>query len=194
MATDEQVEELKNAVIVAREERDAALARASESNAPMEIANLRASNESLTRDLDRERDNYAAREQEAERLRQRVVELNQAVNMERERFQALHRTHEQFRAQVRELAIETAANEGWCNEGLNRALEELGLPGTRRDFTVDVSINVSRTISITVEAVDEDEARREVEDNDSAELLRQADLSVWEWSLDDYEITDVNED
>jgi hypothetical protein len=64
-------------------------------------------------------------------------------------------THEAFKRRVREHAIEVAQRQGWCDQGLNESLEELGLPGYHREWTMTL------TVTVTVSGADsEDEAVR----------------------------------
>jgi len=46
----------------------------------------------------------------------------------------------EFKEQVRETAIEVAAEQDWCTDGLNRVLGDLGLPTHSQEFEVSVLV------------------------------------------------------
>lgn len=70
---------------------------------------------------------------------------------------------EAYKAKVRALAIRVAAEQGWCDSGLNSALEELGLP-PKREFMVPVEFTLTRVRSthVLVDAQTEAEAYERV--------------------------------
>lgn len=102
---------------------------------------------------------------EQDRLRERV-----------ERGENAATTHERnlrrFKDQVRAKAIEVAASEGWCEEGLNEALSDLGLDPVRRSYHLEGVVTYTRRkFSWDIEAGSKDEAKemleRLLEDDDS---------------------------
>jgi hypothetical protein len=64
-----------------------------------------------------------------------------------EKYEALVREHEAFKIKVRDMAIQTAAEQSWCDDGLEEALDELGLerPDVRVSATVTVTFGVTGT-------------------------------------------------
>lgn len=119
---------------------------------------------------------------EAQRLRDRLAEALDALRTTRDQVAQLGHLQERsarvdrliedlgreraafaaFKDQVRELAIDKAAELGWCTPGLNDALRELGLDPkvTRWDVAVDVTL--TGTVTVTVEADTEDDALDQV--------------------------------
>lgn len=120
--------------------------------------------------------------------------LIEAAQRDRDRAQAEHgrlnAEYQQFRDTVRDKAIEYATRHGWCRV-VDEALEEMGLPPRTRDFTVQVTVTATQTVSVTVEATDEEAARNAV---DSSDVRYQIDSSEWSWDYSDWEIDDVTED
>mgnify|MGYP001550756403 CR=1 FL=1 len=105
------------------------------------------------------------------------------------RIRTLEMEHEQFRTQVREKAIEVAANEGWCDSGLNEALEELGLEPKTRTFDVEVQVTASQMVTIEVEAADEDEAREIAERDMESEI--ENEINMHDWDIDERNVESV---
>ncbi len=87
-------------------------------------------------------------------------------------------THEQFRAHVRELAIETKHEQEWCLEGLNKGLRALGLD----EYMPSHEVRVSITVYATVEAESADAAR---------DRLREYAESLIDGNTDD-DVTDIS--
>lgn len=80
------------------------------------------------------------------------------------------RMHDEFRDRVRALAIEKAADLGWCTPGLNAALEELGLPPKDGRYRVRVQVTATRYIDVAVRAPDGSEAWSAVDAMSESEL------------------------
>lgn len=64
---------------------------------------------------------------------------------------------EAFKAQVHDVASRACADYGWCDE-IDRMLERLGLPKTRRRKAFTVQTTATVPVSYTVHAFDDDEA------------------------------------
>lgn len=91
--------------------------------------------------------------------------------------------HERFKTQVRDLAIEKAVDENWCDDGLNNALRELGLTPKSVDYRVPVDVRATQTVYVTVSATSEDDAVAQVNNYSDSEILNQ--VSSYDWSIDD---------
>lgn len=81
-----------------------------------------------------------------------IADLKQQVANERRRANDANTRLVAFQKQVREKAIEVAEAESWCDEGLNEALEELGLerkenPEYEIEVTVKFKFRARRTNS-----------------------------------------------
>lgn len=70
---------------------------------------------------------------------------------------------DQYKAQVRESAIEHAENESHCNPGLNAWLESLGLDPVSAGWTVEVSYDYHTLASVDVNAEDADDEDAAIE-------------------------------
>lgn len=99
---------------------------------------------------------------------------------------------EEFRRKVREEAIRVAADNGWCDDGLNRTLRNLGL-AEKRLYRVPVEVTLTQVGYIEVtDAMSMEEARASLASKSSEELhnLRRRNLTVAEvtgakpWSRD----------
>jgi hypothetical protein len=77
----------------------------------------------------------------------------------------LRTEYDNFRTQVRDLAIEKREEMNFCVPGLNEALEELGLEPMTRRFKVPVTITATQEVYVEVEATDAEAAREEVEED-----------------------------
>lgn len=60
---------------------------------------------------------------------------------------ALQRDFEAFRHLTRQVAIDKAEEQGWCDDGLNEALAELGLPGKETEYTVTLNVQITFTLT-----------------------------------------------
>lgn len=108
---------------------------------------------------------------------------------------ALRTEFDTYKEKVREVALEFKAQENWCDEGFNEAMEALGLPRLVSRWRVPVEITATQTVYVTVEAEDEADAVNEAGNLDSDEFYDQADS--YSWSCSDYDIGsryDVEED
>lgn len=108
----------------------------------------------------------------------------------------LTRVHQEFaayKAKVREKALDAADSEGWCREGLNSALTDLGLERVTSDYDVRLTINLSRSITVRIAADDYDSAY------ETAEGYREMDLPGLGialpdgWEFDDLTLDAVDE-
>lgn len=89
-----------------------------------------------------------------------------------------------FRAQVREEAIRVAESQGWCDEGLNRTLENLGLDPVTKEWLVNVEVTATRVFTVTISSTTDDQAWRDVDalSQDDLEELIGDDLAASDWS------------
>jgi hypothetical protein len=78
--------------------------------------------------------------------------------------------HESFRQRVRSMAIEKAAELGWCTPGLNAALIELDLDPTTRRFEVRVTVTATREYTVVVDAESTRDAWEKVDELDEYDL------------------------
>ena len=86
---------------------------------------------------------------------------------------------DRFKRDVRELAIETAREQGWCYSGLNDALEQLGLERVVTKYSVRAVIELDFMVEI---GDDFDHASGNVEEY----LRSQLRHAVSDVSVDDY--------
>jgi hypothetical protein len=89
---------------------------------------------------------------ENERLNNRVTEL-----VTENAFWV--RLIDAFRIQVRDVAIDVASEQGWCESGLNRRLEELGLDPVLGTAEWTIEVNGTVTVTFHGERPDPDDAR-----------------------------------
>lgn len=100
----------------------------------------------------------------------------------------------EFQRRVRDKAIAVSQQEGWCRDGLNEALESLGLEKVKVTYKVSGKVRYEwREVSWDVEATSEDEAREEFlrmidgepdhSAYDSALEVEDADLDITEGEL-----------
>lgn len=106
---------------------------------------------------------------ERDTLREAVTEANRQTT-------DIRIAHQRFRTQVRDVAIEVADEQGWCDDGLNERLEQLGLDPRERPYTVGVTVTLSLEIE---EAVNQDSAEDQAKD-----LLSDMLSGAENWNLD----------
>lgn len=87
-----------------------------------------------------------------------------------------------FRAEVRTVAIRVAEEQGWCDEGLNDVLAELGMEPKETEWEVEVEVTARQTVTVRVTAKDEAEAQEKIVDG---EVDVETDRSNWEWQTAD---------
>jgi len=104
---------------------------------------------------------------ETETMREQVTDLHRQVREANSRATAAEIGLDNFKEQVREVAIEKAEEHDWCSV-IDSILSDLGLRPRSRTWRVDVDIQFSATVE--VEASSEDEAR---------EMVDQGDLSTY---------------
>lgn len=73
---------------------------------------------------------------------QQITKLESERDDLRIRLSQAHLALDEFKTQVREKAIEVAKENGWCKDGLNEVLDELGLERYNDSYTVTVSMEV----------------------------------------------------
>lgn len=134
----------------------------------------------------------------------KAAALDERVTRTQGLLDQLSATHNSFRDQVRELAIEKAEELNWCTPGLNAALDELGLERKTTTFTAEVTIAATRTITVEVQADDVDEVYTLVDNMSEDDLSRAYEehsglsfdrgvLDQGEWTLDSHSVEEVNE-
>lgn len=110
-----------------------------------------------------------------------VIETNPLLELAEARLKALlavRAEFEAFKEQVREKAIEVAASNGWCDEGLNEVLKELGLEPKTRSFNVIVRVYGFQDVEVEIdEAANWDDAREQA-------LNMDLDTSSYGWEQD----------
>lgn len=86
-------------------------------------------------------------------------ETHRAANTAQE-LAALRTEFDAYKARVRQEAIDASVAEGWCESGLNAALQRLGLEPHHpvRDYSVSVTFTATRRGTVNITAPDEDEA------------------------------------
>jgi hypothetical protein len=101
-----------------------------------------------------------------------------------------------FQRQVRDKAIEVAREHGWCKEGLNTTLTELGLETVASRWTVEVTVTATQTVEVTVDADDlddawpDEDAVREYVENDLEDLP----LHGSDWEVTATKVDSIDED
>jgi hypothetical protein len=97
--------------------------------------------------------------------------------------EAVQAEFDAFRKKVREVALKVQGDQGWCDDGFNEAMQELGLP-EKKTFRIPVRIHtvakpVERVIARTIvvrDAETEEEARMKTLARDPEELARDEGL------------------
>lgn len=120
------------------------------------------------------------------KLEAEVKRLSEVVAQERNLKWQEARRLETFKSTVRDKAIEVAEEHGWCKEGLNEVLEELGLDRVPTKFKVLVQVVITHWEE--VEADNEDDAQDE-----AVEQFDVTDYSSYDgsWSMDSPEAVEI---
>jgi hypothetical protein len=84
---------------------------------------------------------------------------------------ALQREFDAYKRQVREEALAVAAEQNWCDEGLNAALERLGLEPRQNTYDVDVTFTATRAGVVRTTASNEDVAFETVNEMSTADAF-----------------------
>ena len=95
----------------------------------------------------------------------------------RERLAAAGRALESFKVRVRERALECKADEGWCDEGFNAAMRDLGLPELSSTYLARVSVYV-RVVNAESESVAREWIGQALDSTDS-------DVTIRDWDVDE---------
>lgn len=127
------------------------------------------------------RSEFTAAVEQRDGLGHALDESQREASSLRDRLNEAREQHEAFRTQVRDVAIRVADEQDWCVNGLNEVLDELDLPKRTREY--EVQVEVKQTITVTVEAVDEEEAQEKVEEMDADDLVREH-ADNWDWEKD----------
>lgn len=101
------------------------------------------------------------------------------LNQTREELAQLKTEFEAYKKQVRDVAIEVAAEQGWCDDGLNERLQELGLEPMARQWEVTVTLLGRQEVKIRVTAASDDAAAELAREVDETALLAKADPTKW---------------
>jgi len=120
--------------------------------------------------------------------------MEQEISRLRERAERAERELEAFRDKVRTRVIEEADARGWCSEA-DDWLEDLGLEGRSRDFTVYVTASVTIPLAFSRTARNEDDAASLVDLLDvQRELNEHLGSVLVDYDLDDFEVGSVDAD
>jgi hypothetical protein len=90
---------------------------------------------------------------------------------------------DEYKAFVREVAIDMGTAQGWCDDGVNGVLEELGLDRKTRKYRVRVRVEAYQYVDVDVEAENSDEAESMV---DSERVNDEVDAYAWntnDWNV-----------
>ena len=128
---------------------------------------------------------------ETDLLREQIAKLTDerdALTADRNRAQALAASRatelEDFKTRVQEIGYRYADDNDLCSV-FDRCMEEIGLPGRPREFTVCVDATVH--VHVTVEASSEDDAADNVDSDSVRYAIREAvqrygSLDITDWS------------
>lgn len=85
-----------------------------------------------------------------------------------------------YKELVRERGIELGREQGWCDDGVNGVLDELGLDHIirERDYVIELEVRATQTVTFHVTARNEEEAANQV---DSYLIRERIDRSEWSW-------------
>lgn len=119
---------------------------------------------------------------ELDRVKAQLAEALSGQEVWRDRYQATHREFQQFRKDVRDKAIEVQEAQGWCDDGLNEVLSDLGLEPKVVEWEVEVTITATQTVTVRVTAADEDDAKEKITEG---EVELEPDRYGWEWQTAD---------
>lgn len=123
-------------------------------------------------------------EETIEAAHKRTAELNTLIDTTAQRARRAEGELDAFRDRVRDMAIEKAAELGWCTPGLNEALEALGLARKSTMFEVSVELVASRTITVHVESESAEQAWKDVDAMDQDALREARENAGGTWPLD----------
>lgn len=126
----------------------------------------------------------------------RILLLEQQLKQRVEALGEANRRLDAFRAEVREKAIAVAEAQGWCDDGLNEVLEDLGLEpkqGQQVRFVVTLKVTMTGTANSGHDATDAQFIEQSLQNTDVSLRLDSdwADYEVEESEVDS--IDDVEE-
>jgi hypothetical protein len=128
---------------------------------------------------------------EAERLR---IELSASRNT----TAAVNDELENFKAKVREVGLRAKEDNGWCDDGFNDVMRELGLPLLPHTFRVKLTLTATREVEVDVDASDlepgnrdDDGVRSYLDDIDAAREYVNSELGYGDWDLTEVEVESV---
>ncbi len=111
-----------------------------------------------------------AKQAELDEARARIAELEAESETDSVADTAL----DEYKKLVRRVAIRVAKEQSWCDDGLNKVLEELFLP-KKQTFRVPVEVTAKRRVSVLIDdAVTQEEADARVREGwDGQRLTRE---------------------
>jgi len=113
-------------------------------------------------------------------------ELSAAINTTAE----VRSQYEQFKKDVREVALNAKQSENWCDQGFNAAMDELGLEKLPSEFEIDVEIKAVQTVTVTVDADDLVSNDYERTEQGARQYVLDQQLAVKRASLYDWDVKD----
>jgi hypothetical protein len=127
-------------------------------------------------------------------VQEELDRANAALQLARQDASTVRASLERFRQSVRETAIQVAAEQGWCRQGLNDTLRDLGLDPVPTEFRVKLRVPAWQTIEATVE-IDDLDTEDQNEAGAEAYVTRNAgeyvDGGAWEIAADEIEVDTV---
>lgn len=148
------------------------------------VATLEALNENQAAML---RERRASTPDEVETLRAQLARQTEQTETWAGRYHQLSTTHDEFRAQVREVAMRVAEEQSWCDTGLNGVLDELGLDRKYNQYRVSVQVTATQTVWVSgIEAGSEDEAIEYVQQNYDDDNI-DGFIDRYGWTIDSWE-------
>jgi hypothetical protein len=130
--------------------------------------------------------------------RYKAERLSIELSASRNTAAAVNDEFERFKAKVRELGLQVKEDNGWCDDGFNEVMRELGLPLLPHTFRVKMTLTATREVEVDVDASDlepdsrnEDGVRSYLEDIDAARDYVSQELGYGDWDLSEADITEV---
>jgi hypothetical protein len=127
----------------------------------------------------------------AERLRIELAAAQNATN-------AVIAVHEDFKKKVRKLALQVKEDNGWCDDGFNTVMRELGLPELPHTFRVKLTLTATREVEVDVDASDLEPGNRDdegvrsyLDDIDAVREYVSSELGYGDWDLTEVEVESV---
>lgn len=83
----------------------------------------------------------------------------------------VQREFDEFKKRVRDLALETAEEQNWCDEGFNKAMMTLGLEPKPLNYRVTIRVFAYQDVEVELQASNEEEAVARVLDSEDSQHL-----------------------